>query len=110
MKKVLLFIFITLGIISSGCLETSNNPVISSDDQIPTIHQTPTIRVISGMNQVVEISGDTIIVSGISNEIRIINTDISKIEVSGSDNIVYYPKEAKPEIINSGLRNAVKTY
>ncbi|MCZ7362557.1 MAG: DUF3060 domain-containing protein [Candidatus Methanoperedens sp.] len=111
MKKVL-FIFIILGIISSGCLETSSSPVISSDQQTPKIlsdNQPSTIRVVSGMNQVIEISGDTIIVSGNSNEIKIININISKIVVSGSDNLVYYPKEAKPEIINSGLRNEIKT-
>ncbi len=112
MKKVL-FIFIILGIIASGCLKTSNSPVITGDDQTPKIpsdNQPSTVRVISGINQIVEISGDTIIVSGNSNEIRIINTNVSKIEVGGLDNIVYYPKEAKPEIINSGLRNEIKTY
>jgi hypothetical protein len=103
MKKVL-FIFIILGIITSGCVETSSSPVISSD------YQTPITRVVSGFNQVVEISGDTIIASGNSNEIRITNTNISKIVVSGFDNIVYYPKDAKPEIINSGSGNEIKTY
>lgn len=112
MKKGL-FIFIILGIITSGCLETSNRSIISGDDQIPKIpsdNQPSTVRVISGINQAVEISGDTIIVSGNSNKIRIINTNVSKIEVSGLDNIIYYPKDAKPEIINSGLRNEMKTY
>ncbi len=77
---------------------------------IPEPTSNPIIQTVSGINQVIDISGETIIVSGVSNQVRILNADVSKIVLSGTDNLIYYPKEANPKIVNSGLRNEIKKY
>ncbi len=110
-------------IVISGCLASSDtyaNPQYENRE-LPTSNpisvstyqssQNPAVpEAVSGNNQVLDVSGDTIIVSGLSNQVRVINADVSKIVISGNDNLIYYPKDANPEIINSGLRNVIKTY
>jgi len=98
MVLVLLFV---VAVAFSGCVE--NGYIEDIDDESIT-------QYISGTDKIQEVSGDTIIISGVRNQVKIINSDISLIQVSGVDNIVYYPQEAKPLIQNSGVRCVVKTF
>ncbi len=108
--NIFLIVFLIFSTAISGCIKTpSDSSVIPSNDY-KVSSTPPTTQVISGVNQVIDISGETIIVGGRFNKVRIINTNISKIIVSGTDNIVFYPTEANPAIVNSGLRNEIKTY
>lgn len=99
----------------SGCLEASSDnasPNPTDENRATPSQQIldSSVRAISGINQNIEISGGSIVVSGMSNQIKILNADVSKIVISGNDNLIYYPKEAYPQIVNSGLRNSILTY
>lgn len=107
-KALLIGLFLVIAF--SGCLETSNDNYANPRDENRAWRSNPTVQTVSGVNQVIDVSGDTIIISGLSNQIRVVNADVSKIVISGKDNLIYYPKDAHPEIINSGLGNIVKTY
>jgi serine protease inhibitor len=65
---------------------------------------------ISGVDKITEVSGKEIIISGINNHVKILNKNVSKIEVSGVDHIVLYPQEANPQIIDSGINTTIRTY
>ena len=90
----------------SGCL--TNNAVPNEENN--SSQSGPIVRVIGGERQVLNVSGQMIIVGGNYDEVWITNTDITKIIVSGSDNFIHYPQQANPAIENGGQRNIISSY
>lgn len=97
--------FLFLIIAFSGCL--TNNSAVPNEENNSS---GPIVRVIGGENQILNVSGQMIIVGGNFDEVWITNTDITKIIVSGNDNIIHYPQQANPAIENGGKRNNISAY
>ena len=57
-----------------------------------------------------DVSGKEIVISGTEHKVKILNKDVSKIVVSGVNNVVLYPIGANPQIINSGVDTLIRTY
>ena len=99
---VVLFLIIAF----SGCLTNNAVPNVENNSS----QSGPIVRVIGGEHQVLNVSGQMIIVGGNFDEVWITNTDITKIIVSGSDNFIHYPQQANPAIENGGQRNIISSY
>ena len=97
--------FLFLIIAFSGCLTNNSANEVNNSSQ-----SGPIVRVIGGEHQVLNVSGQMIIVGGNFDEVWITNTDITKIIVSGNDNIIHYPQQANPAIENGGQRNIISSY
>ena len=50
-----------------------------------------------------------LIVSGIQNDLKILNCNVKEIIVSGSGNTITYPANCNPKVTNSGLNNSIVT-
>ena len=108
---VILGIFVMV-ILTMGCVEETSTVIESATtSKLVEIDTTlPHTQVISGVDKVTEVSGKEIIISGVDNQVKILNKDVSKIVVSGVGNIVLYPMEANPQIVDSGVDTQIRTY
>jgi hypothetical protein len=104
MKILIILSIISISLIGIGCVEQTTYKSPSST------YETPNQQVISGINKITSVAGEKIVVSGINNEVTILNSDVSIIILSGENNIIYYPKDARPEIIESGINNEIHVY
>lgn len=109
MRKLLVGLLL-LTIILSGCIETSGNTASSYNGQTQSGGTDTPVQSITGNYKDQEISGNIVRITGNYNKIKIINTDVSEIWVTGNYNTVYYPKEARPLIKEVGNENVIKTY
>lgn len=65
---------------------------------------------VSGIENIVHVEAEELIISGDSNVIYVENSDVMKIVLSGIDNVVYIPEESNPTVDNSGIDCLVKKY
>ncbi|MCZ7403077.1 MAG: DUF3060 domain-containing protein [Candidatus Methanoperedens sp.] len=119
-NKAILLLILIVGFSISGCSapsESQMNP--TPTQQVRSVYVTPeptsqpTIQdtvIISGIQKNVEISGKRIEISGIENNVKILNSDVDTIIISGNQNNISYPKSANPKITESGVQNIVHTY
>ncbi len=115
MKILIILSIISISLIGIGCVEQTTYKSPSSTYETTykspsSTYETPNQQVISGINKITSVAGEKIVVSGINNEVTILNSDVSIIILSGENNIIYYPKDARPEIIESGINNEIHVY
>jgi hypothetical protein len=87
----------------SGCVNTDSTGSSESSGA-------QTSAVVSGSNKVMDLSGQTVIISGTNNIIKILNSDVEQITVSGTGNKISYPASANPKITDSGINTVITTY
>jgi len=102
LRKLLLIGALFLVISISGCTETSSyeSGAYPSDNEVKIV----------GNYKTQDVSGDEIKLVGNYNEIKILNSDVSLITVTGNYNTIYYPTDARPTIKETGNENVIITY
>ena len=98
-------IIVVFEMIGIGCIE-----VHPKSEEILYVEPIQLEQRINGVDKVIDLSGDKIYINGVGNQITILNSDVLLIQINGIENIVYYPSEANPEILDNGIDNVIRVY
>lgn len=102
---VAIILFIT--VVFSGCVEEQNSDYQVQDTpqqvQVTSLNNVS----INGNYKVQDVSCSGLKLNGNSNEITILNADVSMIRVNGNYNTIYYPNGANPVITENGIGNEI---
>ncbi len=107
-KKITVVLLLIAGITLSGCLQ--QEPTVYPATGAKYVYVTPDEGiiqqsvVISGVDQSIDISAKQVVVSGTGNTVKILNSNVETIVISGVDNMVYYPSNSNPTLSYGGVR------